>query len=412
LKKQFLLSLIANGGRVVLGFVFFWQVAKALGLTSLGEYLYVTTALGYFGTLIDYGFNLFVLNTASRKPNAVRALFFRILLSKLILTGLSFSVLAALYSTAFAAQGVIVTALFFVVVILQSFSGLLIQFFKAIGRFDHEFNSVTLGSLLPVGILFMMNGTVTLMTVGWIVLAARLVVLLFQLAIFFRISHGQSWSEFERVADPRLHFVIKDIRGNFKYAIFAMLGAVFLSLDLVIMRFILGPEDVAIYGTAMKVIMAVILFFDVLIGVFIPRLARLHGDSSPVLGSHVKRFALIMLSSAVVMSLGLLLLGPMALNWAFGEKFSAAGQILQVMSLMLIFRIMTSISGTLLTVYGQQSSRARAISIVLPVHLGLNLLLQPQFGMWGAVTALIISFLLWFGLNMLEIWRYRSRSSE
>ena len=78
MKKQFLLSLIACGLRVVLGFVFFWQISQALGLATLGEYLYVTAALGYFGTLMDFGFNLYVLNTGSRSVGDMRPLFLRL----------------------------------------------------------------------------------------------------------------------------------------------------------------------------------------------------------------------------------------------------------------------------------------------------------------------------------------------
>ncbi|MCU4653753.1 polysaccharide biosynthesis C-terminal domain-containing protein [Roseibacterium sp. SDUM158016] len=408
MKNQFLLSLTANGGRVFLGFVFFWQVSQALGLSTLGEYLYISVAIGYFGTLVDYGFNLFVLNTAPRAPGAVRALLARVVLSKLILTGAAFFILAALYGVAFATQGALVTALFFAVVILQSFSGLLVQFFKAMDRFDHEFTSIMLGSLMPVVILFVLQGNVTLVELGWVVLNVRLAVLLFQLVVFFYISQGQGWKEVEDMAGRRLPRAVKDIQSNFKYAIFSILGAVFLSVDLVVMRFVLGPEDVAIYGTAMKVIMAVILFFEVLTGVFVPRLARLHSNGSTLLASNMKRFTLVMLAGALMVSAGLLSFGSLTILWVFGAEFAAAGQVLQALSIVLVFRVMTTISGTFLTIHGQQSLRARIISIVLPVHVGLNLVLQPQFGIWGAVTAITISFLLWFGLNLLGFWRYRS----
>lgn len=409
MKKQFILSLAANGGRVILGFVFFWQVSQALGLTALGEYLYITVAIGYFGTLIDYGFNLFVLNTASRTPGVARALFLRVVLSKIILTGGAFAILAGLYGVAFAMQGALVTALFFAVVILQSFSGLLIQFFKAMGRFEHEFTSTMLGSLMPVVILFAVQGTVTLVTLGWIVLAVRLVVLLFQLAVFFRISQGQGWTNIEDMALHRLPRAIKDIRGNFKYAVFAILGAVFLSVDVVVMRFVLGPEDVSIYGIAMKAIMAVILFFEVLTGVFIPRLARQHETSPLQFRIDMRRFTIVMLTGAGTISAGLLAFGPWAVTVAFGETFAQAGMVLQVLSVVLIFRIMTMVSGSLLTIYGLQSFRARVMAIVLPIHLGLNLALQPLFGIWGAVGTLGFSFLLLLTLNSFYLMRNRDK---
>lgn len=407
MKKQFFLSLSANGSRVILGLVFFWQVSQTLGLTSLGEYLYVTAALGYFGTLIDYGFNLFVLNTASRKPMAARALFVRIVMSKLLLTGLSFGILAALYGVAFSAQGALVTAIFFAVVILQSFSGLLIQFFKAMDRFEHEFSSTILSSVLPVLILLALQGPVTLVTLGWIVLAVRLVVLLFQLGIFFRISQGQEWRALGESPEHLLPRALQEIRGNFKYALFSVLGAVFLSVDLVVMRFLLGPEDVSIYGTAMKVILAGILFFEVLNGTFTPRLARFYASQPDSFELEVKRFILIMFSLSATCAIIIFLFGPTVIIWAFGPEFAEAGVLVRLLSVILMLRVTEMTTGPLLTVYGLQVFRARAMAIVLPIHLGLSLVLQNQFGIWGAVATLACSFLLLFALNSLYLIRKR-----
>lgn len=405
MKKQFILSLIANIARVGLGFVFFWQVSQSLGLERLGEYLYVIAALGYFGTLIDYGFNLFVLNTASRSDDAARPLFLRVIFSKMVLTFVATAMLVAIYGLAFAQQGVLVTALFFVGLLLQSFSGLLIQFFKALGRFDHEFSSTLLASVLPVALLFAFGGQITLVQLGWMVVFVRVGVLFFQLILFLRQTEGQPWATVEDTMSWILPRALKDIRGNFRYAVFSVLGAVFLSVDLIIMRFTLGLEAVSIYGTAMKVILAAILFFEVLTGVFIPSLARQHTQDKKLFWAGVRRFAYVMFGGALAVSVSLILFGPGAITWAFGVQFAEAGSVLRVLSVVLIFRVMTMVSGSLLTIYGLQGFRARVMTFVLPLHIGINWLLQPQFGIWGAVYTLGFSFLLLFLLNFAYLLR-------
>ena len=412
MKKQFLLSLFANAARVVLGFVFFWQVSQALGLKTLGEYLYITAALGYFGTLIDYGFNLFVLNTTARSEGMVRPLFLRVILSKLVLTTVSVAILSGIYAVTFAEQGLLVTTLFFLAIVLLSFSGLMIHFFKALGRFDYELASVLIGSVLQVLVMMLLHDNVTLMGLAVITLGVRIAVLIFQTVVFLRLTVGQSWTDLETVMHRLLPMAVKDIGGNFQYALFSVLGAVFLSIDVVVMRFLLGPEDVSIYGTAMKVIMAVILFFEVLTGVFIPRLARQYGRSPQQFRIDVRRFALIMLVGASALSLTLLALGPLAITVAFGVEFVEAGLVLQLLSLVLVFRVMTMVSGSLLTVYGLQAFRARVMLVILPIHLALNLLLQPHFGIWGAVGTMGCSFMLLFVLNTICLWRGDSGGSE
>lgn len=404
MKKQFLLSLIANGMRVLLGFVFFWQVSQALGLATLGEYLYVTVALGYFGTLIDYGFNLFVLNAASREPASVRSLFLRVVLSKLILTGISFAILTGLYGVAFAEQGILVTVLFFAVVILQSFSGLMIQFFKALGRFEHELTTTMFSSILPVVILFALQNSVTLVTLGWTVVMVRLLVVLFQLAIFLQISQGQVWTESDNTAESCLLRAIRDIRRNFNYAVFSILGAILLSIDLVIMRFILTPEDVALYGTAMKVILAVVLLFEVLSGVFVPRLARDHGKGATYIRTSAHNFAIIMISCSATTSLILIVFGSSAVSLAFGQKFAEAGNLLNVLALFLFFRVLTMVSGSLLTVTGYQWARTIIMTTALPIHILINLTFQKWFGYWGAAYALVTTYFFLVAANFLALY--------
>ena len=389
-----------------MGFIFFWQVSRSLGLERLGEYLYVIAALGYFGTLIDYGFNLFVLNTASRSEQSARPLFLRLVFSKIVLTFVAIAILVAIYGLAFAQQGILVTSLFFLGLLLMSFSGLLVNLFKALGRFDYEFSSILLASALPILLLFAFGGQITLLQLGGIIVFVRTVVLFFQLILFLNLTSGQPWIDAESRVDWIFSRVFKDIRGNFIYAIFSVLGAVFLSVDLIVMRFTLGLDAVSIYGTAMRIVLAAILFFEVLNGTFVPRLAKIHENgNTEAFRREVYRFSSVMISFAVLFSIGMMVLGPSAIIWAFGDEFADSGEIVRVLAFIFVLRVMEMTTGPVLTVYGLQGFRARAMMIVLPMHIGINWLLQSQFGIWGAVYTLGFSFLLLFVLNSAYLLR-------
>lgn len=408
MKKNFALSLAANILRVILGFVFFWQVSQALGVEGLGEYLYVIVAIGYFATLIDYGFNLFILNTASRFTVLARPLFLRVVLSKLIVTMFSIIIIAIIYNLAFSKQGLLVTTLFFVGLVMLSFSGLLLNFFKSLGRFDYEFSSTLLSSFLPVFLLFIFGDDVTILEAGWIVLTVRTVVLVHQLVLFLNSTRGQPWFEIDYPVNNMAMRAINDLRKNIRYAVFSVLGALFLSVDLVIMRFTLGPEEVSIYGTAMRVVLAAILFFEVLNGTFVPRLARIH-ESGNIEGfrREVFRFSSTMIGCAIVFSVGMVMVGPSAIIWAFGPDFADSGEVVRVLAFVFVLRVMEMTTGPILTVYGLQEFRARAIIIVLPLHIAINWVLQLQVGIWGAVYSLGFSFLLLLLFNSAYLLRAR-----
>lgn len=406
MKKNFSISIIASSARAGLGFVFFWLLSRSLGVKDLGNYIYIIAALGYFGTIIDFGFNLFVLNTASRAEGEVRPLLIRVMLAKLVLTVLSVTMLAGFYGAAFAQHGMLVTALFFLVTVLQSFSGTMLHFFKALGRFDHEFASTLMASVLQVLAVTLLHDDPTLTNLAWIVLAVWVAVLVFQLSTFIRITSGQAWTDFHEAVDRRLPRVAKDICQNFKYAIFSVFGSVFLSIDIVIMHFVLGPDKVSIYGTAMKIILACIIFFEVINGLFTPKLAKLHAIRSDLFSYEVKRFFIIMASSSVLLCLAVFVLGPTLISWAFGPDFATAGPIVRILCVIFVLRVAEMTTGPLLTIYGLQAARARVMVAVLPIHIALNLLLQPQFGISGAVGALAFSFLLLLTLNTIFLMRH------
>ena len=300
---------------------------------------------------------------------------------------------------AFGEQGIVVTVVFFLVLVLQSFSVLLIQFFKSLGCYEPELSSALINGVLPVVALYIFHDDVSLVELGLLILAVRLILILYQLWVFLRLTVGQGWNVPGGLVCQLLSDVFYAIQGNFKYAIYSVLGAVFLSVDIVLMRFFLGPEDTAIYGTAMRVIVAAILLFEVLIGVFIPRLAR-SSELSPIqFRFDVRKFATIMMAGAGVMSLILLSLGPMAINFAFGTEFADAGQVVRFLTIVLVLRVATEVVGSILTVSGLQAFRAKTIVIVLPIHISLNVFLQPEFGIWGAVISLCFSFLFWLIFN-------------
>jgi PST family polysaccharide transporter len=384
---------------VALGFLFFWQLARAMSSNSLGEYLYILAVIGYYVVFIDFGFNLFVLNTVPRATNSARSTFLRTVLSKLFLTFISFFILIATTSIVFGELPFWVVFIFFVSAVFQSFSGLFSHFYTGLGRFDMDLFATIVNSLLPVAIVYFFRGNMTLCNLTIIIFIVRLIVLFFQSHLFLKITSGQKWLNKGFNLSDLVPLAISDLIANFKFAVFSILGAIYLSIDVVIMRHVLGEESVSVYGVAMKVVLAMVLFFEVLNSVFLPSLVQKHESGAKMFKQGALRFLSIMSALGVSFTIILFFFGAPLIELVFGSEYNQAANLIPILSIALFFRVLTMINGSFLTVCGLQSSRAKVMTVVLPLHIIFNLLFQNYFGIKGAAGALAISFAILFLLN-------------
>ena len=93
-------------------------------------------------------------------------------------------------------------------------------------------------------------------------------------------------------------------------------------------------------------------------------------------------------------SLGIALIANPFVRLIFGDRWSGAVPVIQVFALVGVLKVVASISGTLLTVYGRQASQVHIVMVTLLVRFVLLLVLVSRFGLLGGALAAAASSLL------------------
>ncbi len=179
--------------------------------------------------------------------------------------------------------------------------------------------------------------------------------------------------------------------------IFALDGLAFTMkrIDAIMLGSLVDTTQVAFYGAASRVaelgqfglIAANLALAPMISGLY-------HSNKKDELQAALSLAAKLILGLTIVLSLGLIVLGPFVLG-LFGAEFKIAYRPLMVL---LIGQVVAALSGTVgyimsLTNYHNQA--AILVAVAMLVNVTLNALLIPTFGMMGAAVATTVSALVW-----------------
>jgi len=163
--------------------------------------------------------------------------------------------------------------------------------------------------------------------------------------------------------------------------------------DVLMVGFYLTPHDVAVYYATVKTLaIAHFVYFAVKAGVA-QRYAHLAHDGSGQLARFARETVNWTFWPTLVLAMVILLLGKPML-FLFGPGFDAGYPLLFVLILGVVARAAVGPAESLLTMSGHQNICAAAYACTLALNIGLNAVLIPQFGLWGAAiaTAIAMSF--------------------
>lgn len=175
--------------------------------------------------------------------------------------------------------------------------------------------------------------------------------------------------------------------------------------DVLMVGLYMSPDDVAVYFATVKTLaIAHFVYFAVKAGVA-QRYAHLaHDGSAGQLALFARETVNWTFWPTVALAMVILLIGKPML-YLFGPGFDAGYPLLFVLILGVVARAAVGPAESLLTMTGHQNICAAAYAATLAINIGLNLLLIPQFGLWGAAIgttvamvfeAATLSFIVWW----------------
>ncbi|MCR4265538.1 lipopolysaccharide biosynthesis protein [Nitratireductor sp. ZSWI3] len=167
----------------------------------------------------------------------------------------------------------------------------------------------------------------------------------------------------------------------------------------------MAPTDVAVYFATVKTLALVhFVYFAVKAGAAQRYASFMHGDNRRGLASFARDTVAWTFWPSLAMGVLVLLLGkPMLMM--FGAGFTEGYPLLFLLVTCVVARSAVGPAESLLTMSGHQKICAAVYAATLVLNIGLNTLMIPLYGLWGAAAATGIAMLFEAAALSLTVWR-------
>lgn len=189
--------------------------------------------------------------------------------------------------------------------------------------------------------------------------------------------------------------------------IFLVEGFFFLltNADVLMVGWYLPPDDVAVYFATVKTLAVVhFVYFAVKAGVAQRYAHYAHSGDYAGLATFARETVRWTFWPSLLMGGIVLLFGEFLLS-LFGPGFDAGYPLLFVLVAGVIARAAVGPAESVLTMSGNQNVCAAVYAVTLAINIGLNILLIPQFGLWGAAVATGIAVAFEASVLAIIVWR-------
>ena len=194
----------------------------------------------------------------------------------------------------------------------------------------------------------------------------------------------------------RLQVVNRAIREIIPYTLSDALVVLYTQADITIVAMTLGKAAVGIYSPASSLMRALFFIPQAVYTVMTPIFSQLVSEKSPMVKKVFANANLIFAGIGAALWLGVRLLGPWFLTFILGQEFSESGQILKILSAILLIKSGSLAMAAMIVAIGYQKQRVLVQAFSAFVNIALNLLVINIYGIKGVAYIYIISELILF----------------
>jgi O-antigen/teichoic acid export membrane protein len=170
-----------------------------------------------------------------------------------------------------------------------------------------------------------------------------------------------------------------------------ILTFIYENLSIFIISAVLNPVSLATYDVARKAPVAMLRVFHSFIIVYFPNASKLFSQGKVDEARHLMvRSLTVCLSGTLFISVIAFIFQKEIIELVFSAKYQAASMAFALLMLNFNLRIIANIFGYSIVSEGHSSVPAKVNALSCCIGLAANLMLVPQFGILGAVYALIM----------------------
>jgi O-antigen/teichoic acid export membrane protein len=195
-------------------------------------------------------------------------------------------------------------------------------------------------------------------------------------------------------------------RGTLPFAASVALTAIYGRADLAIIGNALGKEAAGVYAPALTLTNALFLIPAAIYGVMVPILSQGFATDRSWVQQTARRLSLLMTLAGVGLGLGLALAAHPIITLLYGSAFQASGDVLALLSGVLVLRCPTTALAATIVATGWQVPRLGIQAIAAVLNVTLNLLVVHQAGVMGVAKVYLLTevVLLLGHLGLFLLW--------
>jgi O-antigen/teichoic acid export membrane protein len=378
-----------------IAFLYAIFLARALGPTDFGLYIYVITVFGLVSSLSDLGFNRFLVRDIARDKNQLSRYLSNVFTLRILFIVAIFflsSAILLIFDPKISRSSLTVLALLSIIPLTAAltfdaiFVALEKMFYSALALVFLNL-SVAFFGLLAVFVFKMgVFGAVFAFFVAHVLYLLVFGIFLFKERIFLSFSFDFS-------------FWKKALFASLPYGLLAFLGLLYFKIDAVLLTFIKGEAQTGFYGASYKFLEG-LHFIPLVVGTALfPVMARLHRDDL----KELRRLYFLSLKYLLVVAVFLVLVlffgASILIEILYGPVFSPSILALKILSFTLLFMFLHVPGAHLILATEKFLKPALALSVfTVFFNIILNLILIPPFGLIGASIVTVFSEAISFAL--------------
>jgi O-antigen/teichoic acid export membrane protein len=377
--------------------------ARILGPEGWGSFQYVLSIASMFFIVSDWGISNLLIRDYQQKEDFKERIHTGSLIRE-ILVFLSL-IIALIASLIFENQNFrktfIILAFF---LFLSNLRDYITSFFQAIQKMEKQFVVNFIESLLTLifGIIFLL----TLKNMASLSLT-------YFLGMFFSLIFCLLLAKnFLIYLKPKINyeFIKYYLINGLPLVLFGMLGFVFFTTDQIILGKLKGVEAVGYYSIATRIILILVTFPSLFLTSLFPQLALSVSNKERLRNIFKKSIPFILLISFSIFVFVLIFADFLPL--LFGQKYIPSIQPLKLLSLILLFLPLTNLFDNFLFSINRQWQDFSITLFCALLNVVLNFILIPQYSIFGAIYATLISQFVNLILTSLLSYKYFLRLNK
>lgn len=390
LSKNMYWSILISLLQLYTGSVVFILLAKLMDLADFGILSFGFSLAALVAVTADFGFSLMIIKdfpevNISNKGNYI----FNSIIAKLLLSiigGLLFTIyLWFFYEDNWFKVGFI----YIITAVATSF----ITYFQALLRAENRFKAYS-KSVVVYAV------AITLCVIGYWVFDFNLIQLVIGLALtrIVQLIYVIYISKIIRLSVLiSAKGVQKLLLNSWSFGLHMLLGIFYFMIDTQIISLYFGASEVALYQSVFRIILILLLCSEVISNVLLPYLSFKYYRKENVskIVSHISLYLLIIGCSLFLL---FTTFKQEILYLLYTPEYISAGILVLPFSIVIIFRTVSSLFGTILTISNRQKYRVLTVATSLVVSIALNFYFIPRFGILSAAWVSVIVHLVLFSM--------------